>query len=261
MNVMQKKGDTMTNGIKSTESEILINNIAKKVEKDLKKRYTWIGIIVTFLTGGTITLLVDRAMFDARFELAKAEALRHSITESTKRAADTLESLTAKLEVMSSEGEQTVISLRGEISRIQNLTFDSSAGLKEEVGLLKRAVESLSAKVGETEDIVNTAIKRTPSLSQKLANGSQCYVTLSMKSGCLGSLARASTYTVRYSEGTGFTVTGHVCNSRNDSTSTYPFGSPTDKTFNLWGAKFKFDESGAVRHLTDSSVKGKMTCT
>jgi hypothetical protein len=100
------------------------------------------------------------------------------------------------------------------------------------------------------------------SLTEQIRSGRQCVAMLQMPNDCLDNLARRAPYTVHYdTKDNGFGVSGHICNSNNDTTATYFNANPSENTISLWGTLFHFDQDGKLRYLKDPSVTGVLSCT
>lgn len=71
-------------------SRRLADQVAEKVEKDLKKRYAWLGVVALVFTGSTISLLVDKYMSDTRISLLAAEEVQRNVTDTLRKASDSV---------------------------------------------------------------------------------------------------------------------------------------------------------------------------
>jgi hypothetical protein len=54
----------------------LTDDVRETVEKELKRRYTWLGLIAIIFTSGVITLIVDNLLKSAHIELHPAKKVQ-----------------------------------------------------------------------------------------------------------------------------------------------------------------------------------------
>ena len=108
--------------------------IGSRIETTLRKRYTWLGFIAIFLTGGGATLLADRVLSDARFQAKqaekinkKSEILLDEISKSTaevQRTIDRVNTLEAKASELSERLKKGLKVLADELDRQTSERFE-----------------------------------------------------------------------------------------------------------------------------------------
>lgn len=104
-------------------------------------------------------------------------------------------------------------------------------------------------------------------VGKNLKDGSACFVrfdTLFTSQGgetdCTGTIARNSPYNIQYHKSAGtWTATGPVCNQGRNNTHTDAGPSPDDGYLVVWGAKFTFDQKGAV-YDSEKRKLGQVAC-
>jgi methyl-accepting chemotaxis protein len=135
------------------------------VEKSLKKKYAWLGLLVFVLSGGGITLLVNNILSGAQTNVAVAEALQ-------KRSIKTLDELDKSIKKIDQfttsieRIEKRAQALENRYSAVENFSKGSlevSSSLKQEISNLNKIVRDL-AKLQEVkspaiQDILRTYLK------------------------------------------------------------------------------------------------------
>ena len=66
----------------------LTERVRERVESDLKRRYMWLGIVALVFTSGTVTLIVNSFLLDARIKLETARSLQETTTQQLSKAAE-----------------------------------------------------------------------------------------------------------------------------------------------------------------------------
>ena len=138
----------------------LLEDIRESVEKQLIRRYSWIGVVVAAVAGLLVTLTVRDLLSDARVQLAAARQVQEDTTKrlldatqaSTELSATTEASI-KKFEAVKTSVErrlQEVISqatsLRTSLAKESTSTLKISADLNTELKRLSKAVGELGAR-------------------------------------------------------------------------------------------------------------------
>jgi DNA repair exonuclease SbcCD ATPase subunit len=131
--------------------------VRTNVEKELVRRYSWIGLIVAALTGGTIALLVNSALLDTRQNLAAAEALQERSVKSLDeldKSLHRMKQLEGKLRELSNQASGTEskfqelqvlsVSLRRDQYSSSSDILQVARGLESRVDALTSVVQELS---------------------------------------------------------------------------------------------------------------------
>ena len=74
----------------------LVDDVRNSVESELKRRYSWLGIIALIFTSGVITLIVNSMLIDGRVSLQSAAKVQEMLSDRLKVAADNTEELNIK---------------------------------------------------------------------------------------------------------------------------------------------------------------------
>lgn len=87
-------------------SRRLTDAVRESVEKELKRRYWWLGVITLVLTSGTVTLIVNAILADARLKLEIAQAVQEFSSDRINKASEAVEKLTERTAKVQSEFEK-----------------------------------------------------------------------------------------------------------------------------------------------------------
>lgn len=167
----------------------LVDEVRESVEKDLRRRYSWLGLLFVVITGSMFTLLVDRALNNATKELTKAEAVQDQaslrLTEAATQAEESagivagaealLREKAVELDSKFAEAENRLQSvavssaLVEEVSRAMEAGFAVSESLRQDLSDLSDIVKDLSNQKSATDDVVSLLGGRTDGILMSLA--------------------------------------------------------------------------------------------
>ena len=130
----------------------------ESVETELKRRYWWLGVITLVLSSGTVTLIVNAILVDARLKLETARAVQEMSSDRINKASDEVAKLmdrTAKVqsefERRAQEAEARFVglndkakSLGEELSTSSKRTLAVSLELQEQLASLGDVVRKLA---------------------------------------------------------------------------------------------------------------------
>lgn len=145
----------------------IADEIRESVEKELKKRYAWVGLLVIFLTGGGITLIANNILSGANTNIAVSEAIQKRSVKTLDKiddAAITLTKIETRLDRVTKnaadfEKQFTEIRTRSDellasLSVFSKENLSVSQQLVTDVARLNKTVEQLAKLSGtETQEI------------------------------------------------------------------------------------------------------------
>jgi hypothetical protein len=103
---MDTGGDSMDEEREELISRRLTDAVRESVEKELKRRYWWLGLITLIVTSGTVTLIVNAILADARLKLETARAVQELSTDRINKASEEVGKLTEKTAKVQAEFEK-----------------------------------------------------------------------------------------------------------------------------------------------------------
>ncbi len=160
----------------------LVDEVRDHVEKDLKRRYTWIGVIAFFITGGLITLIVRNTLFESKVKLEAAQQvqslttkrLEESVTASTKLTERT-ENKIRKFERTEKQAEERMRALASRASNLGEKLSDASKKnlllsdeLRQELSALTQLVKDVASEQDRSSTRAKEFDKRLAKIDQKL---------------------------------------------------------------------------------------------
>lgn len=141
----------------------IADEIRDDVESGLRKKYTWLGLLAIFLSGGGVLLLVNNVLSGAQTNVAVAEALQ-------KRSLKTLDEIDTSLKkIVRVEGDieqinRKAASAEQKFSAIEDFSKSGlgvSETLKQEISKLNQIVATLARtslpKSAETDAVLSIA--------------------------------------------------------------------------------------------------------
>jgi hypothetical protein len=127
------------------ERRRLVEAVTESVEQTLRKRYTWLAIVVSFLIGGGVATAVISLTGDAKRKLIETEML----LERSKKAIIEVETLSANVkEKYEKVDKELTGALAGRSTLVDRLeeTARSLQGLESQVNSLTKVINTLLAK-------------------------------------------------------------------------------------------------------------------
>src|SRR6266496_2528324 len=138
----------------------LTEKVREAVKKELKRRYWWLGIITLVLSSGTITLIVNSILTDARLKLETARAVQELSTDRINKASDKVAELTDKTTKIQTEFEKRAQdaearftglsdkakSLGEEVSNSSTRALSVALGLQDQLARLNGVVQQMAAE-------------------------------------------------------------------------------------------------------------------
>jgi hypothetical protein len=121
----------------------LIDRVREAVEKELKRRYWWLGIITLVLTSGTVTLIVNAILADARLKLETARAVQELSTDRINKASDKVAELTDKTTKIQGEFEKRAQEAEARFTGLS----DKAKSLSEEVSNSSKRSLSVASQI------------------------------------------------------------------------------------------------------------------
>ena len=144
----------------------LTDKVRESVEKELKRRYWWLGVITLVLTSGTVTLIVNAIMIDARLKLETARAVQEMSSDRINKAADEVAKLMDRTAKVQADFEKRAQEAEARFNGLN----DKAKALGEEVSMSsKRALavsSDLQMQLAALGDIVRTLVVQ-PSASPR----------------------------------------------------------------------------------------------
>jgi hypothetical protein len=148
--------------------------VRESVEKELKRRYWWLGVITLVLTSGTVTLVVNAILADARLKLETARAVQELSTDRINKASEDVAKLAEKTAKIQSEFEKRAadaearfsgLATRGkflaeELSGSTERTLKVASDLKTQIDALAVVVRDIA------QEPAISAAKRLATLSK-----------------------------------------------------------------------------------------------
>ena len=137
----------------------LADDVGARIEKQLQKRYAWLGVAVALLTGGLGTLIVKTTITDAVATIKVQEKLQERFTnqlegiEDTVRASSELAKNLADLEIRIQDAARKEGVLNTRLSNASTTTLSVSASLQDQIDGLRIVVEELADRVDSPVDL------------------------------------------------------------------------------------------------------------
>jgi len=132
----------------------MTDSVESRIEKNLLKRYSWIGLVVAALTGGTITLLVhssvEETLRGTRTNLAAAEALQARSNKSLDALDESLQRLKlfetrlASLSAQAANTEQKYTQLAALSDSMRRGQYNLSTDILKITAELDRKIKALT---------------------------------------------------------------------------------------------------------------------
>lgn len=133
------------------ERRRLVEEVTESIERTLKKRYTWLAIIMSFLIGGGVAIIVNGLTAAAREKLVKTQIFLEDIDELLKTGKNSIRNLQALSNTMDEEAAKIKKELESVNEARQSLRENLSASLTE-ISALEKRVDSLIKAVEEIRD-------------------------------------------------------------------------------------------------------------
>jgi len=137
------------------EERRVTEGVQARVERELLRRYSWVGLVVAALTGGTITLLVKASVDDAlkstRMNVAAAEALQAR----SSKSLDALDTALSRMKTLEDkQRELTTQALEAQKTLRELQTMDAT--LRHDQYLSAADVLKITEKLDERINVLNT---------------------------------------------------------------------------------------------------------
>lgn len=124
------------------ERRRLVEEVTESVEKTLKKRYTWLAILISFLIGGGVGVIVNGLTEAARDKLVRAQVNLEKIDELIKKGSASIENVQRLSDTIDEESSKVDKEIKSINEAKDTLRTNLSASL-EEISILESRVESL----------------------------------------------------------------------------------------------------------------------
>ena len=129
----------------------LKESLRTSVEAELKRRYSWLGIIGVFLTSGILVSLFNSVLMDTRVNLKVAEALQQKVQKSYIEAENKIDDARMRIEKRDEEFSKSVAETEVKLEKLsrqaekleQNYSKTASAQ-STMIGLLREQMETLA---------------------------------------------------------------------------------------------------------------------
>lgn len=144
---------------KELERRRLTDEVRQTVERELKKRYSWIGLILAVVMGSLITLLVRQSLSGAEVQLKVTEKLSERVNDQLVDLEQRAKSLGQHLADVTEQSLRFSDDLRTQINEQNNVV----AGLNTSIIALQekssgvRSKDTFGGKIGK----IGTALKRS----------------------------------------------------------------------------------------------------
>lgn len=145
------------------ERRRMTDEVTESVEKSLRKRYTWLAIIVSFMIGGGVATIIDNLTASAQKKLFDTERALDEIQVLLKTGRASIDSL----KDMSEKSRQVKEDLES-LNQARESSFSAAEASLEEIEKLKPRVEELINavnKLAKKEQIsdIQLASSKSPS--------------------------------------------------------------------------------------------------
>ena len=141
------------------ERRRLTDEVRSAVESELKKRYSWIGLILAVVMGSLITLLVRQSLAGAEVQLKVTEKLSERVNDQLVDLEQRAKSLGRHLADVTEQSLRFSDDLRTQINEQNNVV----AGLNTSIIALKEKSSGVRSKdtFGDKIGKIGTALKRS----------------------------------------------------------------------------------------------------
>lgn len=132
----------------------LAEDVRESVESSLRRKYSWLGVIAIFLTGGGITLLVNGLLTDATKNIAVAEALMERSMTTINKIDDSLKQLVdleSQLEEMERKADEVDKTIEGALDLARVESRQSITDLTKQMKIIEERVGEL-LRIAATTD-------------------------------------------------------------------------------------------------------------
>lgn len=156
----------------------LTDEIRDAVEKELKRRYTWLGLIAIIFTSGAITLIVDNLLKSAHVELHSAKRVQELASVRLTTAAEKAEEIISKAEsaerrIESAEQKINILPTRiesslTELERKTNSAISISSDLQKELEKVNRFIKSLAVDQRRTDEKTRAFVAQIAEVQESL---------------------------------------------------------------------------------------------
>lgn len=177
----------------------LSERVRASVEADLKRRYSWLGLVVLLITSGIITVAVRGALIDARVKLAAAEAIQAQASQRLSTATVAADQLTQKLKDAESrfdektkeaEGRLFALASRAsavtiEISNVSKGNLEISDSLRTEIVRLSGALKDLTNRYESTTAKASGVLEKVGEIDKALIGSKARIVEAKVRSDLL----------------------------------------------------------------------------
>lgn len=157
-----KSGDPLDEKFDDLYHRKVADEIRDGVENSLRKKYTWLGLLAIFLSGGGILLLVNNVLSGAQTNVAVAEALQ----KRSLRTLDDIDTSLKKIVKIESDMEQINRKAAAADQKFSSFEEFSKSGLgvsetlKQEISKLNQIVAMLARtslpKSAETDAVLSS---------------------------------------------------------------------------------------------------------
>ena len=124
---------------KELEQRRLTDEVRQTVERELKKRYSWIGLILAVVMGSLITLLVRQSLAGAEVQLKVTEKLSERVNDQLVDLEQRAKSLGRHLADVTEQSLRFSDDLRTQINEHNNVDFEIPNELAHETRACERS--------------------------------------------------------------------------------------------------------------------------
>jgi hypothetical protein len=150
----------------------LTDSVREAVERDLKRRYTWLGFIMLLITSGTIGVVVNQMLANAQLQLETARALQDHSTDRILKATEESEKLVKRTQAIQERFRETAqdaetrfddlrsraSSLATELWHASNRNFDAIKELRSDLAQLTLVVEGVAGQRSLAESLPDPSV-------------------------------------------------------------------------------------------------------
>jgi hypothetical protein len=130
---------------KELEKRRLTDEVRMAVERDLKRRYSWMGLVVAIIMSSLITLTVREILLPARVQMGVIEELQDRAMKQLGETSSQSEKLTTQFIAL----EQASEMLRQKLVEASQTNLEFTDGLREKIADLSSVVSSLNTQVNQ----------------------------------------------------------------------------------------------------------------
>lgn len=130
---------------KELEQRRLTDKVREEVEHELKRRYSWIGLIVAVIMGSVVTLTVREILYPARVQMEVMKELQQQATNQLANTASQSEKLTKQF----ADLEQASEMLRQKLTEASKINLSFTDDIRIKLADLSGIVSELNKAVVE----------------------------------------------------------------------------------------------------------------